>query len=454
MKKLTLLATDIVVLYGALAIVLLARYGSHQWSGQWAAHIVPFTVLFIVWVLSFYIANLYEERTLRNDRDFYERLVQAIAVAATLSVLFFYLIPYFGIAPKINLFLFIATFALLSGGARSAANQAIAGGSKERVLIVGIDAESLELARFIDDHPQLGWTVHALVRLGQETLPLNDEVEPWDIIHERADLAQYIRQEHIETVTISPQAYTSPRLINMLYQALSEQINFCSLSSFTEQLTGTVPLGAISQKWFLENFAEGSKKSYENAKRVMDVFAGGILGIATLIIAPLVALAIRLDSSGPIFFRQHRTGRGGIPFSILKFRTMRVDAEKNTGAVWATENDPRATRVGKFLRKTRIDELPQAWNIIKGEMSLVGPRAERPEFDTTLIGEMPFYQERYLVKPGLSGWAQINYPYGASTQDAMRKLEYDLYYIKRRSIALDLEIVLKTINISLRRAGR
>jgi lipopolysaccharide/colanic/teichoic acid biosynthesis glycosyltransferase len=157
--------------------------------------------------------------------------------------------------------------------------------------------------------------------------------------------------------------------------------------------------------------------------------------------------------TGLIFFRQKRSGRGGVPFSIIKFRTMRTDAERS-GAVWATENDPRVTAVGRVLRKSRIDELPQLWNIMLGDMSLVGPRAERPEFDTQLAQQIPFYRERYLIKPGLSGWAQINYPYGASVQDALQKLQYDLYYIKHRSLALDIAIVLKTISISLRRAGR
>jgi lipopolysaccharide/colanic/teichoic acid biosynthesis glycosyltransferase len=139
---------------------------------------------------------------------------------------------------------------------------------------------------------------------------------------------------------------------------------------------------------------------------------------------------------------------------MLKFRSMRPDAEAATGAVWAQQNDPRTTRVGRFLRESRLDELPQLWNIIRGDMSLIGPRAERPEFDATLANQIKFYRERYLIKPGLSGWAQINYPYGSSVQDAIQKLQYDLYYIKHRSPLLDLQILLKTVNISLRRAGR
>jgi len=169
---------------------------------------------------------------------------------------------------------------------------------------------------------------------------------------------------------------------------------------------------------------------------------------------PPIALAIKTSSSGPVFYKQKRLGQSGRTFEIIKFRTMRRDAEKDTGAVWTTENDPRITGAGNFLRKTRLDELPQVWNILKSEMSFVGPRAERPEFHGTLQKEVPFYEERYLIKPGLTGWAQINFRYGSSIQDATEKLKYDLYYIKNRSILLDLGIVLKTIRIAFKQTGR
>lgn len=454
MKRLTLFLTDLVVFYGSLAAVLLFRYGAHDWQFQYQLHAAPFSFLFLIWLLAFYIANLYETRTLRNGRDFFTQLAQAIVVASFFSVLFFYFIPYFGITPKTNLFLFILVFAILSTAIRALFNKIIAGGSKNRILIVGINDESIELSRFVAENPQLGWSVRALVRLGQEPLPLEKEDIPWPVLSDVSDLLPFIRDERIDLVVISPQAYQNSELITMLSAAIAEHVDFASLASFAELLTGTVPIGAISQRWFLENIAEGSKKSYEVFKRVADVAGSLVIGSLTLVLTPFVALAIKLDSSGPIFFRQMRTGRSGKQFEIIKFRTMRQDAEKITGAVWAQENDPRVTRIGRFLRKTRIDELPQLLNILRGQMSFVGPRAERPEFDERLAGEIPFYNERYLIRPGLSGWAQINYRYGASVDDATRKLEYDLYYLKHRSLALDLEIVLKTLSISLRRAGR
>ena len=194
--------------------------------------------------------------------------------------------------------------------------------------------------------------------------------------------------------------------------------------------------------------------AYETAKRFMDAVFAAILGTISLVFYPFLILAVKLNSRGPVFYKQKRIGQIGKTFEMLKFRTMRQDAEQLTGAVWAADNDPRATRVGGFLRKTRLDELPQLWNIIKGEMSFVGPRAERPEFHEILKKEIPFYEERYLIKPGLSGWAQINFRYGSSVKDAAEKLQYDLYYIKNRSLFLDLGIALKTARIALQQSGK
>jgi len=213
-------------------------------------------------------------------------------------------------------------------------------------------------------------------------------------------------------------------------------------------------LGAINQEWFLEKLTEGTKRPYEFVKRLFDIIFSVIFGVISLVIFPIIALAIKINSRGPLLYRQKRVGQYGKEFEIIKFRTMNEDAEKESGAVWAKEDDPRVTVLGKFLRKTRIDELPQLWNILKGEMSLIGPRAERPEFDEKLKKKIPFYEERYLIRPGLSGWAQIQYRYGASVKDAHEKLQYDLFYIKNRSLALDLSIALKTTNIVFRQAGR
>jgi exopolysaccharide biosynthesis polyprenyl glycosylphosphotransferase len=453
-KKLILLGVDLITLYSALALVLLIRYGTDTWTIQWGLHTMPFTVLFAVWLLSFYIATLYDPRVLRNNRDFFSRLAQAVLVASGLSILFFYLIPYYGITPKLNLLLFILSFIILATGVRALANKALAGGSKKRLLIVGATEEAVHLARYMYENPQLGWNVRAMALVGQGERASAEHTGSWQMLDEHTDLSAFIREQRIDMVVISPQAYGSTKIVTMLYGARGQQVDFSLLASFAEEITGMVPLGAISQQWFLENISENSKKPYEAAKRALDIGVAVLLGIPALAVTPFIVAAIWLGSPGYPFLHQRRTGLHGQPFTLIKFRSMVPDAEKHTGAVWSGHNDPRITRVGNFLRTTRLDELPQLWNILRGDMSLIGPRAERPEIDAGLARSIPFYLERYFIKPGLSGWAQINYPYVSTPEDAIHRLEHDLYYIKHRSLGLDIEIILKTINISLRRAGR
>lgn len=187
--------------------------------------------------------------------------------------------------------------------------------------------------------------------------------------------------------------------------------------------------------------------------RAVDLAAGSIGCLVTLLLLPVVALAIRLDDGGPVFFRQRRVGLGGRAFRLLKFRTMAPDAERD-GPRWAAVGDARVTRVGRFLRASHLDETPQFWNVLKGEMSLIGPRPERPEFVAELERRIPGYRDRFRVRPGLTGWAQVNYRYGDSVGAAAEKLQYDLYYIRRRSVALDFLIVLKTVRRMLQFGGR
>ncbi|MBP6885670.1 MAG: sugar transferase [Candidatus Pacebacteria bacterium] len=453
-RIITLLSSDFVSFYGALAVTLLLRYGRSDFTIQFSRHVVPFSLLLLVWLFALYITNLYNVRFMRNDREFFERLAQAMLFAAVISIIFFYLIPFFGITPKRNLFIFLILLAIGMWGMRLLYNRILAGSTKKNILIVGITKEAIELATFITNNPQLGYRISSFVHLNNESIETTTSATSWGVIHNLNEVDAHIIHKSIDTVVITPDAYQLKEVVDLFYSAISRQINFISLTSLTEQLTGRIPLGSINQTWFLNNLEEGSKKSLDPMKRFVDIASATLLGIPTLIALPFIAAIILVDSRGPVFFRQARTGRAGTPFSIIKFRTMKIDAEATTGAVWATQNDSRITRVGSLLRKTRIDELPQLWNILRGDMSLVGPRAERPEFDAQLALQIPFYNERYLIKPGLSGWAQINYPYGASVEDALQKLQYDLYYIKHRSILLDLEIVLKTISISLRRSGR
>jgi sugar transferase (PEP-CTERM system associated) len=218
-------------------------------------------------------------------------------------------------------------------------------------------------------------------------------------------------------------------------------------SSLLSSLTGRIPLKSVSPSWFI--FSEGFHRSRltEVLKRILDLMVSIVGLILASPLMALTALAIRLDSKGPVFYSQTRVGRMGKEFDVLKFRSMRQDAEQDGVAQWAAKDDPRTTRLGKFLRKFRLDELPQLINVIRGEMSFVGPRPERPEFVERLREAIPYYDQRHTVRPGITGWAQVEYVYGASTEDAFRKLEYDLFYLKNMSIAFDLAIILKTIRI-------
>jgi len=454
MKKFLLFISDLAVLFGSLLLTLYFRYGQ-AFTEKLELHLAPFSLIFIVWLIVFYIAILYEPTTLRNNIYFYSSLLQSIIVASAISAIFFYLVPLFSIAPKTNLAIFIAFFIAIEFGARFSFNRAFEKKFKKSVLIVGLKKQALELAQFIKNNPQLGYELKYVVDLTPNRQDEDEEeFKKFGIIQGLNSLENTINSDRADIVVISPEAYQVPETINIFYKALEKKISFFNLASFYEQLTGKVPLGTINQVWFLENLSEGRKRGYEITKRILDICFAIIIGIISLVLYPLIMLMIKVDSSGPIFYRQKRVGQAGKIFEMIKFRTMRRDAEKDTGAIWAAENDPRVTQVGNFLRKTRLDELPQIWNILKGEMSFVGPRAERPEFHGTLQKEVPFYEERYLIKPGLTGWAQINFRYGSSIQDAAEKLKYDLYYIKNRSLLLDLGIILKTIRIALGQAGR
>ena len=223
-------------------------------------------------------------------------------------------------------------------------------------------------------------------------------------------------------------------------------------STILERMTGTLPLVSLSPSALIYSDGFKIKAPQQLFRRAISVIAAATALLVCLPFLPFIALAVRLSSPGPVFFKQVRVGRGGRMFTALKFRTMCQDAEAN-GAVWAKQNDPRVTNIGKFMRKTRLDEIPQLWNVLRGDMSFVGPRPERPEFVQWLSKEIPFYDLRHMIRPGLTGWAQVRYKYGASLEDTRLKLEYDLYYLKHVSVGLDLLIMFETIKTIVLRRG-
>jgi sugar transferase (PEP-CTERM system associated) len=267
------------------------------------------------------------------------------------------------------------------------------------------------------------------------------------------DIPAIVQQRGVDRVVVSLNDARGKLPMDKLLEMKIDGVAFDHLASVYEQYTGKIAVENLRPSWFI--FSSGFRKSHflAAAKRGLDLILAGLGIVITSPLMGLVAIAVKLTSPGPALYHQQRVGQQGQIFTVHKFRTMRVDAEAETGPVWATEGDVRVTPIGRWLRRARLDELPQLWNVLKGQMSFVGPRPERPEFVTDLTRQIPYYPQRHTVRPGITGWAQVRYTYGASVEDALQKLQYDLYYIKNLSIALDLFIIFETIKTVILRRG-
>lgn len=311
-----------------------------------------------------------------------------------------------------------------------------------RVLLLG-GGEKVQALRELLDATEGRYSVRAVVPCA---LNPSHEHELQSVFgFDSGGLCDLALREKVNTIAVCLTERRGVIPVDALLQCRMHGIEVLDGPTLYERVARRLSIENITAGWLV--FAGGFRISWfrRALKRIMDITLS-LLGIILLLpFLPLIALLIRLDTPGPVFFRQTRVGYGGQEFEIYKFRTMRDRAEQSTGAVWAGVNDSRITRVGHFLRRSRIDELPQLLNILRGEMSIVGPRPERPEFVTSLVRELPFYAERHSVRPGLTGWAQVRYRYGASREDALEKLRYDLYYIKNQSVMLDVEIIIRTI---------
>jgi exopolysaccharide biosynthesis polyprenyl glycosylphosphotransferase len=431
-KQLTLLFGDIIVLYFSLGLTLFIRYGSLSFE-LWSVHFWPFTIIFIFWLLIFYIAGLYELTFLRNNIAFTNKFGIILLICGTLSVVLFYFVPIFGITPKTNLFIFALIFAIIGFSWRIFYNAILVKiGTQNKILLVGDNKTAQDLANHLEKNSQLGYEIKFWMKEGFED-------KEWDY------LAQIILSNNINLIVIPGHIKKNSKVARLIYKNLSLGIEVLDLAEIYEIIFRKIPLDELREIWFLENLTR-RRQIYEVIKRPFEFILAVILGILCLPLAVLSAILIKSTSRGPIIYKQKRIGKNGLEFTIYKFRTMRQDAEIS-GPQWATEKDKRVIPIGKILRKTHLDELPQLINILKGELSLVGPRPERPEFVEQLKKEIPYYELRHLVKPGITGWAQTNFRYGASIEDAYEKLQYDIYYIKNRSLILDLLIILKTIRL-------
>ncbi len=431
-KQVSLMVGDIATLYIALTLTLWLRYGDLFYANLINTHIDPFTILFMAWIVVFYIAGLYDLKFLKNGLEFEKAYWYALVANIVTAALFFYLIPYFGITPKTNLLIFFFIFGGINYFWRQIYNFILLKtGAANRVLMVGSNKTAQEAVEHIQNNPQLGYQISYWMKEGLEDKEFNH-------------LAQIILSHNINTVVIPAHLKKDSRSAKLIYKILVLGIEVTELSRLYEIIFHKIPLAELEEVWFLENLVN-KHKVYELVNGPMEIIAALILGILLFPLGILIAILIKLTSPGPVIFKQTRIGKNEREFTIYKFRTMSVDAEKD-GPQWANyQQDERATWIGKILRRSHLDELPQLWNILKGELSFVGPRPERPEFVVKLRKELPYYDLRHLTKPGISGWAQINYRYAASAEDAYQKLQYDIYYLKNNSPLLDFLIIIKTI---------
>ena len=440
LKTILLLVGDLAALYISLASALLIRYGGDFSRELVEHHLAPFSIIFAVWLLLFYAAGLYDIRKLRNSLEFFKMLLLALAANALVTIVLFYLVPFFGIAPKTNFFIFLGIFTVLEALWRRFWNARVAhGATLNKLILIGEGASAEELRELITHNPQLGYELEEWVT-PSSTAP-----------EETGKLHTLITRHHADTIVIDRRLKQLPSLSGELYSLLQAGIEIRDLSAMYELLLKKIPLEEIEESWGLDN-ASTQAQFYDSLKRGAELLVALLLGIVLLPLELLIAILVLITSpTGPAICAQTRTGYRGKPYTHYKFRTMRSCHEKEqSGPQWKTMRegriaDPRLTPFGQLLVHTHLDELPQLWNIMKGEMSFVGPRPERPQFVELLKERIPYYEVRHVVKPGVTGWAQINYRYAASVEDSHEKLRYDLYYIKNRSLILDLAIVLKTL---------
>jgi sugar transferase (PEP-CTERM system associated) len=405
---------------------------------------VQVVVMIVVFQTTFYVNDLYRLNGVRHRSEELVRLGQSLGFALLLLGLLYFLFPsllirrgVFFIGMSLIVFFEFSLRILLDKIWRVAAT--------EHIAILGTQGLSIAVARELGKRDDLNVHLAGFVDMQPGNASADSRLFHYPIIGSVDDLESIVQTHQISRIVVALQerrgALPTAALVRLRVQGIVIEEAQCAVSA----LTGRVWLEAVRPSWFV--FSEGFHRSRATLvfKRLLDIAFSVIGLVLSAPICLLVAVLIKLDSKGPILYRQERVGWKGRTFHVLKFRSMRVDAEAHSGAQWAHKNDSRVTRIGKYLRKFRIDELPQFLNVIRGEMSFVGPRPERPVFVEQLRTEIPYYDERHSVRPGLTGWAQVNYPYGASVADAYRKLEYDLFYLKHMSTLFDCAIVFRTI---------
>ena len=432
-RQLIVLIGDVFILYITLILTLWLRYDKYFYRELIDVHFQPLTIVFIIWTIIFYIAGLYDLRFLKNDFEFKKTYVTTLIVNILIGIVFFYILQqYFKITPRANLVIFFLIFSAINYLWRHLYNFTLTKTDPmNRLLLIGSNEAAKEIANTLENHPQLGYKIKFWMQEG-----LQDK--------EFKHISQIILANDINIIVIPAHLKKNQKAAKLIYQLMLLGIEVIDLTRLYELIFRKVPLSELEEVWFLENLVH-KHRIYEF---IMNPIERILAFIFIIVLSPLllvISVIIKLTSHGPIIFKQDRMGKNEDIFTMYKFRTMPIDAERN-GPQWADyHRDKRATWFGSILRKTHLDEFPQLLNIIKGELSFVGPRPERPTFVDQLKKELPYYDLRHLAKPGITGWAQINFRYAASSLDAFEKLQYDIYYIKNNSLLLDFLIILKTL---------
>lgn len=426
LKKIILFFGDIAALYGSLALVILIRYRGDFFVYRLLTHLLPFSFIFAGWLLILYLNDLYKINSIRNKKDIAGRLIPSVLIGFVLSAIAFYLFGnFFKLTPKTNLIIFSIIFLITDYFWRSWFLKIL---SKERaaIAVFGVSPLLKKTINHLENNPQVGYDL----RLHLQSIAKTSQNE----------LRQKIIREKIKIAVIEPTLVKNQNSLHALYGLLPLDIQFINFWRFYETIFEKVPLEEVSEEWFVENIYN-YRPLYDKIKRASEIALGVILSLLFSPLAAIASLLIAVTSKRPVIYSQKRIGKNGKPFLLFKFRTMRNGSK---GPLWTEADDSRITAVGKLLRLSHLDELPQLINIIKGDISFTGPRPERSEL-AEKYQKIPYYEIRHTIKPGLTGWAQINFRPSASPEEAYEKLCYDMYYIKNRSLALDLIIILKTI---------
>ncbi|PIP55814.1 MAG: hypothetical protein CO183_02110 [Candidatus Zambryskibacteria bacterium CG_4_9_14_3_um_filter_42_9] len=443
-ESLVLLLGDLIFFVAALWLSLLIRNLEVPSNDLFLTHLVPFSVLFVLWILVFYIAGLYEKHTAILKSKLPSILASTQITNSVLAVVFFYLIPFFGITPKTILFIYLLVSFILILTWRIYGYFVIGHSRPNNAVLIGSGDEMKELLEEVNNN-----SIYNIKFISSVDLNCALEKGFWD------EIISHIYSEDVAVIVIDLEDKNVDPALPHFYSLIFSKINFIDMHKIYEDIFNRVPLSLLNYSWFLENISTGPRGGYDILKRLMDILISIPLLVIPVLVYPFILIAMMMEDEGPVFNYQDRVGLNNRIIRILKFRTMLF----NDNGDWQNKGlTNRVTKVGNFLRKTRLDEFPQLWNVLKGDMSLIGPRPEFPEAVKRYSSEISYYNVRHLIKPGLSGWAQIyqdKHPHhGFDAFETAQKLSYDLYYIKNRSFFLDIKIALRTLKTLASIAGR